>query len=634
MSTLLLYILAFFTPLISGYITVELFEFPKTHFVYLVGSLFSVCTVLAYRRWPAVWTKSLLSIGATLFVTSNVVSTILSRYPNTALWGYYSRFNGGLIATIVFFGIFLAFRLLLNITDKEVLQRRLLYMIAAGSVPIAVLAVLQHFGHGGSWAVDTTVRAFSTFGQPNWYAAYVSMIMPLLVYLAMETKVKTLKYVFFALAIVNFFGFWYAYSLSGLLGLAAATIGLLGLNTPLIRPNLKFLLPSTIICVAFAVLNPGIFGPKVVDFITELTIAPKSAVTTAPTNQPKEIKPGSQTYQVSDSGFIRKKIWQGTIAISTSSVKNLLVGTGPETFPYVFQNYRPKELNYSSEWNYILNKPHNYYLELLAQNGIIGLALYLILVLNTILVKHRVFTPSLIGLYVTNLFGWPTISTTLLFWLFLALLEVNTTNTQAPKTNPITTKVFVAVGIFIVILISTIGAKNFAADVYAKSSIKAFEAGDPAKALQLASAAITLNTREQYYYRLRAKALLVYAVQFDNLKLQELKKLVYADLVKAQELNAENPANSRGLIPLYYLLAITNLTIDTQAGTVDYNSDDYYKGLAQNYFRQVLNMYPNDVGVATELAKYQKLLGLQDDYGKSVEQIKTLRPDLLEWYLK
>jgi len=110
--------------------------------------------------------------------------------------------------------------------------------------------------------------------------------------------------------------------------------------------------------------------------------------------------------------------------------------------------------------------------------------------------------------------------------------------------------------------------------------------------------------------------------------------LVYADLVKAQELNAENPANTRGLIPLYYLLAITNLTIDTQAGTVDYNSDDYYKGLAQNYFRQVLNMYPNDVGVATELAKYQKLLGLQDDYGKSVEQIKTLRPDLLEWYLK
>src|SRR3989338_8567251 len=122
MSTLLLYILAFFTPLISGYITVELFEFPKTHFVYLVGSLFSVCTVLAYRRWPAVWTKSLLSIGATLFVTSNVVSTILSRYPNTALWGYYSRFNGGLIATIVFFGIFLAFRLLLNITDQKKLQ--------------------------------------------------------------------------------------------------------------------------------------------------------------------------------------------------------------------------------------------------------------------------------------------------------------------------------------------------------------------------------------------------------------------------------------------------------------------------------------------------------------------------------
>ena len=110
--------------------------------------------------------------------------------------------------------------------------------------------------------------------------------------------------------------------------------------------------------------------------------------------------------------------------MATSSPKVLFVGTGPETFPYAFQPFRTKILNYSSEWDFVFNKPHNYYLEILATMGILGLVSYGILMFKVLRTKHPFLVPSLVSLFVSNIFGWPTVATTLVFWIYLAVFDM------------------------------------------------------------------------------------------------------------------------------------------------------------------------------------------------------------------
>jgi O-antigen ligase len=101
----------------------------------------------------------------------------------------------------------------------------------------------------------------------------------------------------------------------------------------------------------------------------------------------------------------------------------MIIGTGPETFPYEFQKFRPPELNYSSEWDFVFNKPHNYYLELLTTIGAVGTLFYLLIVFKSMGSGDKFYVPGLVAFYVTNVFGWPTVTTALLFWLFLAGIE-------------------------------------------------------------------------------------------------------------------------------------------------------------------------------------------------------------------
>ena len=116
-------------------------------------------------------------------------------------------------------------------------------------------------------------------------------------------------------------------------------------------------------------------------------------------------------------------MWKSTVDLIFSSPKIFLIGAGPETFPYVFQKFRESSLNYSSEWSYILNKPHNYYLEVFSEKGIIGLLIYLYVVIYTLRSKNFLLTPALFGFYITNIFSWPTVSTSLVFWIMLAYLN-------------------------------------------------------------------------------------------------------------------------------------------------------------------------------------------------------------------
>jgi O-antigen ligase len=227
------------------------------------------------------------------------------------------------------------------------------------------------------------------------------------------------------LPIALYAAFWFTYSRSGLLGLAVA------MGTFLIflgKENLwKNWRPLLLVGLVWLI-------------ISLLTFSSKIAFAATPSTEGQERgSPPSEPRSVTGSTVdIRLAVWKGTLNL----IKNHpLLGTGPETFAYSFLPYRPVELNQTAEWEFLYNKAHNEYLNLAACTGLLGLTTYLLLVgkfiwwntrefmqikanerkcANERILRAGIFA-GWMGVLVSDFFGFSVVTTSLLFWLFMAL---------------------------------------------------------------------------------------------------------------------------------------------------------------------------------------------------------------------
>lgn len=97
-------------PLAMHPLTSELFELNKMWLVwiysllvfFLWGSKMLILKKIVIRR-------TFFDIPILLFLLSQILSTIFSMDPHVSIWGYYSRFNGGLLSTIAYIFLYYAF---------------------------------------------------------------------------------------------------------------------------------------------------------------------------------------------------------------------------------------------------------------------------------------------------------------------------------------------------------------------------------------------------------------------------------------------------------------------------------------------------------------------------------------------
>lgn len=194
------YLLFALVPLIMWPSTFELFEFNKMWFVFglsifiafLWGSKMIALKRFEIRRTP-------LDIPLALFLISQIISTIFSMEPHTSLWGYYSRFNGGLLSTVAYIFLYYAFatNLVRKLGDENEDSKPFSYKILIASMLSGIAVTLwglpSHFGADptcllfrGSLDVSCwteqfqpTVRIFSTLGQPNWMGTFLAALIPI-----------------------------------------------------------------------------------------------------------------------------------------------------------------------------------------------------------------------------------------------------------------------------------------------------------------------------------------------------------------------------------------------------------------------------------------------------------------------
>jgi len=427
-------ILFFLIPLVFTKNTSEIFEFNKIIILYSFTVLISTSWIIkSIVNRSIVFKKTILDYPLVLFVVIQGISTFFSIDPHTSIFGYYSRFNGGLLSVICYALLYWAF--VSNVNKKQ--TKYIIYSAIFSVFISSILAILEHYnffatcalmGFGfttSCWVQDVVNRVFSTFGQPNWLAAAIVALLPISNQLS-RTKFQIIKTSWFLISVLFFITLLFTKSKSGLLAFGVESIIFLGII--FWKSKLKFWKEFLTLNLSFIILF-FVFSPFTLDRSPSI-VSDAPALETGGTN----------------SGQIRKSVWKGAVNIWKN---HPLLGTGPETFAYSFQMYKPIEHNLTSEWDFIYNKAHNEYLNYLATTGTLGLISYLALIFTSIALitnyfkKHSGIKKGLkiailsgyVGILITNFFGFSVVFTSLMFFLFPAIAVAYSTQDVKRKRN-------------------------------------------------------------------------------------------------------------------------------------------------------------------------------------------------------
>ena len=388
--------LAFLLPLFFLPITVEFFEFNKL-------ILLTVAVILGFLAWGLkAFSTGNLGIRRspidfpiiTLWITT-LVTTIFSDSWLLSVIGQYARWHPSLISVT----IFTLFFFLVSWNLRKETLRWLTYALLA-SAGIAIVSFWpQYFGTNlleQSWSAGST---FTPLGSSTALSLFLGVISGLtlreLLIVRKPTK-KILLSIFLmlfpaTLALLNTPTGWATFAVSIITALATS-------STELLSKSKWYVLIVFVVSVVFAgiVLIPPLFNKS----------------TLLNTNPPKEISLDLQTsWSVSATSFRQKPFW----------------GSGPSTFLIDFTRYKPLRFNQTAFWTLRFEKPLNEYLRAFAEEGILGVLAWLLLIAFLIKVALRnenrqflsVGTGILAGLFLTSA------TVVSIFLLFLALASTN-----------------------------------------------------------------------------------------------------------------------------------------------------------------------------------------------------------------
>ncbi len=454
------YIIFFLVPLVFSGATSELFEFNK---MWLTFSF----TAIIVAAWASkmVFEKKIFiqrtpfDIPIMLFLLSQIISTVISLDQHVSWWGYYSRFNGGLLSTLTYIVLYYAF--VTNFKLKHVFN--LLKVTLASGFITALWGFPAHFGADPTcllmqgkmdttcWteAFQPTVRTFSTLGQPAWFAAYLALLIPIsMAYALKQTSAKV--WIFIGLAVFFYLNLIFANTRAGFIAFWAANAffwAILFYKNLFPKQNFirAFVLFNAVFIISSFLLGSPL-GPLTKFTLPSLTSQPVVSEETTPSGAPATPVPGSG---ITDSGDIRLFVWQGALDAWKSSP---VFGTGVETFAFAYYKFKPAGHNMTSEWDYLYNKAHNEYLNYLTTTGLFGLGTYLVIiglfiftVLRHVLITHRrtpeekhgVITESVvhqliiialltsfITILITNFFGFSVVIMNLYLFIIPALVLI------------------------------------------------------------------------------------------------------------------------------------------------------------------------------------------------------------------
>ena len=548
------------------------------------------------------------------------ISTILSLNTYTSFFGYYSRFNGGLLSLIAYLVIFFSFLSQRQSAQSNFFRQALTAILLSASV-VAIYGVAQRFGIDASyWVPNVRARVFSTLGQPNWLAAFLAVTYPIGLAKLLGSQRRKNKIVWLATSLMIFTALWLTYSLSGLLGFVVTVIifvnqtlksgrsGEKGAGVFFGKENRQFTIVLISLSLLVMAIFPGLFVTRLRHTYDGLT----NRLSSLAHAQEQDLEAGQ-----GNTANIRLLVWQASLEIVK---RNPFFGTGPETFAYSFLPVRPQKLNTTTEWAFLYNKAHNEYLHLAACTGIIGLAGYLAVVYSLFrqlkkswveeknpqdkLLLSAIFS-GWAGNLVAIFFGFSVVPTALLFWVFPALsLGKQNRPTKGWQIN-LKEAALALIGGVGGAAILAIAITQARADMSFSKGLNLQNKGRHSEAVWHLEKSFALNPREPAYGRELA---LAYARGKNETVAIAIAKETF-------KLNPNNMLSLKSLTRTYFVLARENPALWTDAVKIAIHAT---------------KLSPTDPQAGYNLAVVYYYKGNKEAAKQELERTLSLKPDYLE----
>ncbi len=594
----LFYLLFAATPLIWLSFTSELFEWNKMYFVYLLSTL--IVTTWLFRMIEEnrlILKRSPLDIPLILFLISQIISTIFSIDQHVSIFGYYSRLNGGLLSTISYITLYYA--LISNFEKEDVVK--FLKASLFGGLLVSLYAIPEHFGVSPScliltnradancWVQLVQERVFATLGQPNWLAGYLGILIFPALYFALTAQTFKQKAIYYLLATIYYLAFTFTYTRGTTIGL---WVGLVVFTIILFchpersagsranaRTYLKqvqrffgYRLRMTLLMVVTFIGINLLFGSALTNFSLVRSYQAPTRGSLVDAVSGTQLENGG-----TESGKIRFIVWQGAIDIFK---RYPIFGTGVETFAYSYYQYRPKEHNLTTEWDFLYNKAHNEFLNYLATTGAVGFISYMSIIVGFMVysiwfivlkklskdktIDHQLLTIAIASAYITilihNFFLFSIVVTALLFYLLPAMLFIYNSSTKEIKRNfkSIYPKALIAMVLIVATSIMITLLRFWYADVlYNKGSVSN-QKSNPGKAYNYLVDAYNLNPKQPLYESELAFTAASASVASFNTDATLSAKLKDQAVLQTEHVLNSHPKNVsffRTAIRAYYLLS-------------------------------------------------------------------------------
>ncbi len=389
-----------FKDLLFPYITSKAFFF---RIIVEVALPFYIYLIARYKNFrPNL--KNPLNIFVLAFIAANLISAFTGVNVIRSLWGNFERMGG--VYYLIHLSLLYFYLLLLGAMDDWYAKTFLQVFIGA-SVILALNGISGFIGLG-TLVPDPSLpaRASSTFGNPIFFASFLILPMFLTVFFGLQEEITWKKIAYYLAAFIQLVGIFLSATRGAVVGLAVG-IFLGAALYVILSQHKKIRLYGGIAIVCFVVLVGSMvyFDNK---------INPNT--------------PLHRIFDLHDSNSIARLI-QWKVGLSGFH-EHPIFGTGAENY-YVLGNkyYNPAIYNYDKSW---FDKPHNYILEVLLTNGIVGFIAYAGVIIFALYGLYYAYREQFLTLFevsllaagflayeVQNLFVFDTVSTSLAFFIFL-----------------------------------------------------------------------------------------------------------------------------------------------------------------------------------------------------------------------
>ncbi|GBD33955.1 TPR repeat-containing protein YrrB [bacterium HR34] len=596
--------------------TLNFFEFNKQLILSISGVLsILIWLVYNFKTQKLEVRKTTIYLPIALLFLALTLSTISSKWPGGSFWGWPADTAGSMLTIMSYILIFLV---AINIFKEETKTIYLLFSIVVSSLIASIIflwSYIQLYLAKFIQGYTPIFQIFSTMSSNNILSVFLAVTtiicMSLLVIskgIIKKTLYATLIFNIVSIFLINFFIAWIILTIGTVIFLLFYMI------TAKFHKEKGFIIvPMVFLALSIVFGLSSFIGISNITSINGLIPASEFDYINYP-----------HTLQVSKS------------AISESTA----FGTGPGTYSYIFNKYKPDEIIQSPLWNLDLQKAPSYLLEILGTMGLFGFISFLLIIAFAVLNFIRFLRKSLQEVSSYNFILYAGIFSSFvasiavmvlyysntvlsyLFWILLAVIVI--VSNKDFKTFDLSEKIgvnllnsfFVIVAIILSIIFFIKEGQRYAAELVYFKSLQLSQQNKIDEAMNKNLQAVQLWPNQPLFYLDYIQNVINKLVEINNNQgLKEDEKIIQ----RGQLLQSVNDT-----FQILEKINPNNYSIWRQRGYF-YSNLIPIQGLenaAINSFEKVLFLYPKNVEVMTQIAslKLYKASLIQDNN----EEKKTL----------